>query len=318
MGHPSEVYCDPRHLAADLADEVRDVNGWRVTAGTDAAAILHYSIESPAFTHVVEHCSACAIHYHNITPADLLWTFNPNLAAQCREGRARLVAFAPRVIGAAADSAFNAEEMDALGFPPVAVIGVLRPDGGPTPARTRHPGPPRILFVGRGVPNKAQHSCILVVAALGQVGVEVRLRLVGSWGGSPAYTAYCHVLARDLRVADQVEFLGSVSDADLAHEYATADAFLCLSEHEGFCVPIVEALEAGIPVVAFRAGAVAETLGHAGIVLDDKSPSLVAEALLGVLSGDIGVPESARREQISHHSAERTTARLQDFIRTLA
>jgi glycosyltransferase involved in cell wall biosynthesis len=141
------------------------------------------------------------------------------------------------------------------------------------------------------------------------------LRLVGSWGGSRTYFERCRRTARMLGVTDSVVVLDSLSDEDLAREYANADVFLCLSDHEGYCVPLLEAMSADLPIVAFAAGAVPETLGRAGLLLNDKSPSVVAEAVAAVLGGALaGEMRDGRGAQLTHHSPEATTQRLQAFI----
>ena len=175
-------------------------------------------------------------------------------------GRRRLGELAGRVRAAGAVSAYNAEELEALGFPEPAVLGVMR---SPLPAAPRPPsggGPARLLFVGRGIPNKAQHHLLLASAALRDAGIDHVLDLVGSWGAARAYEEHCRTLAEALGLERHVRFRGSVSDVVLAAHYAAADVFLCLSDHEGFCVPLVEAMAAGLPVVAYASTAIPETV----------------------------------------------------------
>jgi glycosyltransferase involved in cell wall biosynthesis len=87
-------------------------------------------------------------------------------------------------------------------------------------------------------------------------------------------------LVRELRV-DEVVFTGQVDDDELYAYYRLADVFLCLSEHEGFGVPLQEAMLFGLPVIAYDAGAVRETLRGGGLLLQDKTPELVAESRPG-------------------------------------
>ncbi len=321
MGLRSEIFAEARHTAGELVDRIHPHDRWGTVAEPGDVAIIHYSIDSPAFAHVADAADAVAIHYHNITTPDLLWAWSPRLAAQCAEGRERLKPLARRASHAAADSSFNAAELRALGMDDVRVVGILRGQGlaGCTPrARERAGGPARILFVGRGVSNKAQDELILALASLRQVGVHAELRLVGSWGGNRAFEGRCRWLAARAGVKDHVHFLGSIDDAALAAEYRDADVFACASRHEGYCVPIIEALEAGVPVVARAAGAVPETTGHAGLLLDDPAPSAMAEGIAAVLSGALrDTMARGRKAQLAHHSAEATTVRLQHFVRGL-
>ena len=315
MGLRSEIFVDDAHIAPTVAERVHAHYDWdRITEPRDRA-ILHYSIDSPAFDHVLQRAQVCAMHYHNVTPPELLWRDMPHLAAQCRDGRDHLTRFAGQIGRSAADSVFNGREMTAAGLPPATVIGILRqPLAIPSTKRTPD-GPIRMLFVGRGVPNKCQHDLIFATGALIESGVDAQLRLVGSWGGSRAYLERCRRLVKTLGLHDSVIVLDSLSDDELAAEYADADVFVCLSEHEGYCVPLLEAMSADLPIVAFAAGAVPETMGSAGLLLHDKSPSVVAEAVVAVSKGALSDPMSTGRGvQTAHHSAEATAARLRSFV----
>lgn len=140
------------------------------------------------------------------------------------------------------------------------------------------------LFVGRLAPNKAQHDLLAAFAVFRRLqGTGARLVLVGS-AVSADYEAALRSLVSDLGLDDAVRFTGSVSGEELAGWYATADVFVCLSDHEGFGVPLMEAMQHDLPVVAFAAGAVPETLADAGLLLVDKSPLSVAAAVQRVLS----------------------------------
>ena len=118
------------------------------------------------------------------------------------------------------------------------------------------------------------------------MGVDARLVLVGGVSSSGFVDAVVG-LAEGLGVSDRLVVAGSVSEAELVGFYESADVFVSVSEHEGFCVPVVEALGFGVPVVAFGAAAVPETLGGAGLVLGEKSPGVVAEAVVRVLSDSV-------------------------------
>jgi glycosyltransferase involved in cell wall biosynthesis len=318
MGLRSEIFAEAQHTAGTLAGDVLAYQEWDAIAARGDLAIIHYSIDSPAFEHVAVRADRVALHYHNITPPDLLWPWAPRLAAQCAHGRHDLARIAGMTSRAAADSQFNASELTPLGVNDVAVVGILRGPGlaGVEPATggcssATH----RILFVGRGVPNKAQDELIIATASLRQAGVDAELRLVGSWGGNRAYEERCRWVARRSGVEPHVHFLGSVDDAALAAEYRDAGVFACASRHEGYCVPIIEALEAGVPIVARAAGAVPETTGRAGLLLEDPTPSMMAEAIAHVLGGAMADDMAlARLDQLAHHSAPATEERLRAFV----
>jgi L-malate glycosyltransferase len=321
MGLRSEIFADADRIHPLMAPEVHPHTAWERQARPGDVAVLHYSIASPAFDWVLDRTDRAAIHYHNITPAELLWDDAPAVALECAAGRRALGPLAERVGASAADSEFNAREMVALGFRRPAVLGVMRQT---LPGAVRRPrpdgAPPRLLFVGRGVPNKAQHDLILALAALRQAGVPAHLVLVGTWEGIEPYERRCRRLAGRLGVDDAVTFTGSVGEPELAQAYADADCFVCLSDHEGFCVPALEAIGADLPVVAYAAGALPETVGRAGLLLDEKLPSLVAEAVVEALGNAALARRMAegRREQLERFSSERLGGRLREWVGSLA
>ena len=136
-----------------------------------------------------------------------------------------------------------------------------------------------VLFVGRMIPNKRIENVIRSFHAYQQrFNPRSRLLLVGSHGGFEKYLTMLHQLVATLGVSD-VHFSGHVSNEELTAYYEAADVFLCASEHEGFCVPLVEAMAADVPVLAYAAGAVPETLGGAGLLFAPKDLEVAAEML---------------------------------------
>ena len=218
----------------------------------------------------------CVLNYHNITPAEFLEPWDPGLLPGLRWGRSQLDQLVPLTTRAIADSGYNACELRAAGFDDVRVSPVMWRLGiDEAPASDREP---IVLFVGRVVSNKRHEDLVASMAMIHDTHPDARLVLVGS----PSIDTYGRALTsliERLGLADVVEFTGPVDDAELAAWYRRSSVFLCLSEHEGFCVPVVEAMAAGLPVVGFRAAAVPETIAGAGIVLGDKRPATVAEAV---------------------------------------
>ena len=105
-----------------------------------------------------------------------------------------------------------------------------------------------------------------------------RLFFVGKYAGMEAYYEQLkrYVEALDLK---DVYFTGHIKFDEILAYYRTADVFVCMSEHEGFCVPLVEAMYFGVPIVAYDSSAIADTLGNGGILTEDKDPKLVAEII---------------------------------------
>ena len=167
------------------------------------------------------------------------------------------------------------------------------------------------MFVGRISPHKAQQDLIKALACSRQVyDPNARLHLVGTSLGTD-YPRALERFASRLGVGGSVRMTGAVPGPVLAAYYQTADVFVCASDHEGFCVPVVEAMAKGVPVVAYDAAAVGETVRSGGLLLDHKSPMVVASAVDRVLSDaalrkrltgagrsradELSMPESGRR-----------------------
>jgi glycosyltransferase involved in cell wall biosynthesis len=215
--------------------------------------------------------------YHNITPPEFFAEYSPPLARECALGRLDL----PTLAGcdlALADSAYNAGDLTRAGFDP-GRIALLAPSpqlaalDATIPAaavleRFADPATTDILFVGRVTPNKMHEDLIKAFALYRRHhNPRARLFLVGS-RFLPLYDQRLLALAAALGVGDAVIMTGRVTLAELRAYYALADVYLCLSRHEGFCVPLAEALHLGVPVVARPAAAVPETLGGAGLLID--------------------------------------------------
>ena len=139
------------------------------------------------------------------------------------------------------------------------------------------------MFVGRVIPNKKFEDVIRAFHAYRtRHNPRSRLLLVGSYGGFERYLAMLHALVARLGTPD-VHFLGHVSNEELTALYDVADLFLCASEHEGFCVPIIEAFHKRVPVLAYAATAVPATMDGGGVLYDTKDPFEVARLMDAVL-----------------------------------
>jgi glycosyltransferase involved in cell wall biosynthesis len=273
-------------------------------SGPATVSLFHFSIGSAAGRLIHRAPDRLVVIYHNITPARFFLGFHPHLAGLCHHGRRELEAFAPRAELALGDSEFNRLELEQAGFARTAVLPIVldlslyeRPPS-PVVRRLYDDGRTNVLFVGRIIPNKRIEDLIRSFAFFqAQVQPQSRLLLVGDHRGFERYLARLQQLARELRV-DEVVFTGQVDDDELYAYYRLADVFLCLSEHEGFGVPLQEAMLFGLPVIAYDAGAVRETLRGGGLLLRDKRPEVVAEVLDRVThGGDLrrAVTESQQR-----------------------
>jgi L-malate glycosyltransferase len=236
------------------------------------------------------------VNYHNITPADLLEAWMPEVGEEVRWGRAQLRDLAPVTEFAIADSEFNEGELRSAGYRSTTTIPLLIDldsfSGTPDPAlaarlaEQKARGGADLLFVGKVSPHKGQEDLIKALATYRHLyDPGARLHIVGG-SISEEYSVALERFVDELDLADAVEFAGVVSHEDLIAYYAAADVFCCLSNHEGFCVPLLESMYHRLPIVAYANTAVPETVRGAGLVLPDKEPVRVAAAIHRVLEDD--------------------------------
>lgn len=240
--------------------------------------IYQMSTGSPVAEYLLECDSRLVLNYHNITPARSFEPWEPHIGAELDAARRQLSRLARHAHSAIAVSHYNAAELEALGMEQVTVAPVLW-----RPPRVRRALPfadlsPRLLFVGRIAPNKRHEDLIAMVAILRDRRPDVVLDLVGG-ASSERYAAAVRELVERLELTDAVRFHGSIEDAALDQLYAEAAVYVSASEHEGFCVPLIEAMAAGLPVVARDAAAVPETLGDAGLLIEGPNPVALATAV---------------------------------------
>jgi glycosyltransferase involved in cell wall biosynthesis len=303
------------HVHPSLAGRVRRLDGGGRAGLGGEPVILHLSIWSAAVRAALATPGPLALVYHNITPGDLLRPVSPDIAAECDRARQALPALRGRTDVVVADSSFNADELAAVGIDAEVVPLLLELDGPARPVRAEAGDPPTVLSVGRLAPSKRVEDAIGAFHLFQSVHApRAELVLVGSEDGFAPYRAALGILVARLGVRG-VRFAGRVSDAERDALYARADAYLCMSEHEGFCAPLVEAMAHGVPVVARRAGAVPETVGGGGIVVERDLP-LVAEALAEVVSSPAtrrGLAAGARR-RLAELDPAVTARRLREVL----
>lgn len=287
-GFESEIIvetADPR--LESLTTDYRDVVD-RVSA--DDLLIHHFSLGSRASRTAFALPCRMVLIYHNITPPEYFLGVHPQLVRQCYHGRRELTAYRDRCDLALGDSEFNRQELESLGFSPTDVLPVV-------PDFTHLAGAPdsrvldayddewtNVLFVGRLIPNKRPDDIIRSFHAYKTLyNPKARLLLAGSYGGFDRYLVQLHALIARLGVRD-VHILGQVTNEELTALYDVADVFLCASEHEGFCVPLVEAFHKRVPVLAYASTAVPATMDGGGVLYTDKDPRRVAALLHAVVS----------------------------------
>ena len=294
----------------------------RVGSVSTDVLLIHYSAYAPRLRAVLDLSNRKLLLSHNVTPARWLWDHDPPIALQCELGRRQLPEYAARCDIAAGVSAYNAAELGSdVVIPPILDLSWLTRLRGQTPESHASLGgqtpESRLLFVGRLAPHKRQDELIRSFALFRRRHApDARLTLVGE----PLNEAYLAALRELAEKAGGVAIESSLSQQQLAARYVSASAFLCLSEHEGFCVPLLEAFAADVPVIARPAGGVAETAGDAALLVEDRDPAVIAELLELVTSDQELRAELQRRgrARVEHYAPERSAAALRAALDQLS
>jgi L-malate glycosyltransferase len=290
-GHTADVYT--LDLDDDLRDEGRLFSSWS-PGGPDDVVILHFALPSPLSAALREHRGRRVLLHHNITPGEFFDPWDEEMARICRAGREELRSLAPHVDLGLGDSEFNRRQLEALGVQETGVLPIYvdfaryRETPGRVVSRMLDDERTNLLFVGRVAPNKKFEDLIRLASCWRRyLSPAVRLVLVGrlprraTGHGVPLKAHYFDALQafayEEGLQPDEVLFTDHVQHDDLLAAYATADVFVSMSEHEGFGVPLVEAMLMDVPVLARRAAAVPDTLGDAGVLFDTREIAPVAE-----------------------------------------
>ena len=315
-GYESEIFVE----TADhrLEPQTRDYRELVDFSHRDNLLLHHFSLGSKASRTAYALPGRMALIYHNITPPEYFVGVHRTLARQTFRGRRELQAYADRCDLAMGDSEFNRQDLEALGFPRTAVLPVVPDfshlDRAPNwlVARDFDDDWTNIVFVGRVIANKKIEDLICWFHAYHTIfNPRSRLLLVGAQTGFERYLASLHELVGRLD-ASQVHFIGHVSDEELVAYYELADLFLCASEHEGFCVPIVEAFYKQVPVLAYAATAVPSTMDGAGVLFEDRNPIHVAALMDEIVSN-----ASLQDQIVDGQLAAVDRLRSKDFAGTL-
>lgn len=288
MGFASDIFVEPERVSPTLRDEFKPLSAY--SARPRDVCLFHYSIACPAAEAYLRTPARKVLIYHNITPADYFRGYDDQLVRQLTEARIQLSDMCRTADAVWAVSRFNASELEALGAHDVRIVPLplpramldIPPDPLVTGKFTRDLT--TLLFVGRLAPNKCVEDLIQAFAWYYRaINPYSRLLLVGSAQSCPRYATMLRMLAGDLDMPN-VCFEGFASPAGLTAYYRAADVYLCPSAHEGFGLPLIEAMYYGVPVVARATGGTPEAMGNAGVRYDDLSAPELAALIHRVVS----------------------------------
>jgi glycosyltransferase involved in cell wall biosynthesis len=299
MGCSSNIYAG--EFRALSTKSIRNARDYRAASGD--LLLIHYSHGSSLLDRIFESPSRKILLYHNVTPARYLAGLDPILRQRSEQAIEALPLFADRVEAAVTHSEFSARDLRAAGYRNVEVLPFtmreslyqLQPDRKVLDSY-RGDGWKNLLVVSRILPHKCVERSLFVLDYLKRfIDPRWRLILIGSWTGAEAYRERLLQLIHEMDLKDVV-WAGSASQAALLAYFEIADALLFVSDHEGFGVPLVEAMRMDVPVVAYASSAVSEVLNDAGVLFDRQDWALVAESV-ALLASDPAARDAVIRSQ---------------------
>jgi glycosyltransferase involved in cell wall biosynthesis len=293
-GWRSEIFAETIH--DDVAFEAYKYSMYPEHAGKGDVALYQFTTSSAVAAYLLERELPLILDSHGFTAPELFAGWEPHKVERACRAADELAKLAPRAQLGLADSSFNARGLRRAGCRRTAVVPLLadydRVTIGQDPriaaelAALKEGGGSDLIFVGRVMPSKAQHELVKVLWTYRRLyDPQARLHLVGGTS-SYAYSKSLRDFADDLGLAAAVRIAGQISDSALSAYFGAADVFVSLSRHEGFGVPLVEAMSAGVPIVTRDAGAVTETVDGAALVLESLEPSYVAGAVRRVCTDE--------------------------------
>ena len=323
-GFDSEIYAHFVH--PDVAHDCRSLKEF--PAAASRAVLYHYSTASPEASHALLAVKGKrALLYHNITPAYFYAPYCDSVYAVLRAARAGLGQFRSVVDLTLGVSPYNCAELAAAGYANPCLLPLLvefeqLASQPPCPVTLQRFDDDwkNFLFVGRLAPHKRQEDVIRAFACYNRlVNRRSRLLLVGTAGGLERYSFHLREVVSSLEMEHHVVFAGYASLAELVAYYRLAHLFLCMSEHEGFCVPLLEAMYHRVPIIAHAAAGVPDTLGSAGILIRDKDYPMIAEmaALLIEDEGLRGRVLARQEKRLADFAGEPIALRFRQYVEEL-
>ena len=324
-GHPSEIF------AYDIDEAVsHEAIGFRKSQPeltSNDVLILHFALPSGMSEYLKESPARKAIIYHNITPAHFWLPYDKALVHLATLGRTQLADLAAIVDRAAGDSEYNRLELEKLNYKSSCVLPIFvdqnryKVEPSPFVTRTIADGLYNFLCVGRIAPNKKLEDVIRLYYFFKRFCTPLaRLIFIGKTNVVPAYYgALKELTMRYGLMPDDVMFTGHVDWPELVAYYKTADALVSMSAHEGFCVPLVEAMICDTPILAYQSTAIPYTLGVAGIQFTDKNYPELAE-ISNKLREDSkfrGGVIAGQRDQLKRYSVQEIEKSIDEFLAPL-
>lgn len=322
-GYETEIYAE--NIDRRLKNKVLKVNKLNKLNKNDIL-IYHKSTGTDLSFLLEKYKCKKVIRYHNITPGKYLEKYNKYLYNLVEYGRKGLE-YASRYFDySLADSNYNKSELDELNYKNTMTLPILIPfeDYKKEPdkevIKKYLDGKKNILFVGRIAPNKAQEDIIKSFYYYKKyINKDSRLILVGNSNGFENYLELLKKLIKELELENDVVFPGHIKFEEILAFYKVADLFLCMSEHEGFCVPLVESMFFEVPILSYNSSAIKDTLGNSGVLVNKKNYFLISELMNFILLDENIKKEIIKKQnkRLEDFQLEKVEKQLLEFIRRI-
>jgi L-malate glycosyltransferase len=318
-GYTSKVYAQHIH---DAKSDIIPYKRYKRYAVDKSTTIFHMSIGSDMSTFLMRLPGTKMMIYHNITPPEYFIGINDELTRLCWAGRHELGMLSPHLNLALGDSEYNRKDLEENQYAKTGTLPILLDmnmyEGEPDKnTLKRYSGEyTNIIFVGRISPNKRQEDVIRSFYYYNKyINKKSRLFLVGSYTGTERYYCMLNDLVRKLGL-DNVIITGKVELNELLAYYYISDVFLCMSEHEGFCVPLLESMHFKIPIIAYNATAVPYTLGGSGILVNRKDYECIGELINLVVEDESFKKRIVKKqtERLSDFTMQKTEIKLKKYL----
>jgi glycosyltransferase involved in cell wall biosynthesis len=327
-GYPSRIYGE--HINPALRKYCLPYPEHRERSAPENIAILHFSIGSENSKYFADLVDKKVMIYHNVTPPQFFQGFDAELAYNLKKGREELRMLKDIPHLALGDSEYNCGELRRAGYKNIGCLPIIidfqkykkKPRAKVIKLYSKNLPAERqktknFLSVGRIIPNKKLEDIVKVFYYYSKhIDSNSRLFLVGSYDEEGRYLSFLNNLIKKLGIKEKVILSGRVIFEELLAYYRLADIYLCLSEHEGFCIPLLESMFFGIPIIAYEAAAVPYTLNGAGVLFKEKNYEEIAE-LAHLLLTDRDLREKIvekGKERLKDFAKERITGRLKEYI----
>lgn len=319
LGFKSKIYSN--NIDEELKSRVLHVDNYKQSE--NQILLYHHSIGHEHHDIIMNFKDKKILVYHNITPSHFFKN-NKDLKEACILGREQLKAAKDSFISSYTDSDYNALELKFIGYKNPKTMSILtdlnmlKSDMPNEYIIKKYAYTYNILFVGRVVSNKCQHQLIDVIYYLKKQDIKnIKLFIVGGIS-EPDYSAFLNRYIENLDLQDQVEITNKVDDKDLAAYYTNADLYLSLSEHEGFGIPLLEAMSYDIPVLAYHSGGISSVVTKQNL-LYFKSANSVAKEIIGLMQNSYKRVEiiKLQRENLKRFSYKNLKHTFVNYLESL-